>query len=284
MARDPEAPATMPRARVWRPFPQERAEVVGVEDGGEIPLRMYPWFGLSLVRSPGVAMIEARRKVILDRNWIVLIPRFQLFALRHRREDQGAVTLLFAGSHVGGLGLSAQAVLVTDAALGDGVAGLIAQSQRPVLPDEHALTIRSVLERLAMGGMPLGAARPRRICSLLRVREYLRTQVSQPVASEELSRMSGLSETYLIRAFHYEFGLPPHAYHLRVRLAAACELLIRGGAVASVAYECGFADQSHLSRKFKAVYGLTPAAWAAGAAGRNGHGLQGDCRLHQGWP
>ena len=52
-----------------------------------------------------------------------------------------------------------------------------------------------------------------------------------------------------------------------MRLAAACELLSRGLPVASVAYECGFADQSHLSRKFKTVYGLTPAAWATVAAG-----------------
>jgi hypothetical protein len=29
------------------------------------------------------------------------------------------------------------------------------------------------------------------------------------------------------------------------------------------------ADQSHVSRKFKAIYGVTPAAWAAGATGRN---------------
>jgi AraC-like DNA-binding protein len=28
-----------------------------------------------------------------------------------------------------------------------------------------------------------------------------------------------------------------------------------------VANQCGFADQSHLSRKFKEVYGLTPGAW-----------------------
>jgi len=28
-----------------------------------------------------------------------------------------------------------------------------------------------------------------------------------------------------------------------------------------VANECGFADQSHLSRKFKEVYRLTPGAW-----------------------
>jgi AraC-like DNA-binding protein len=204
-----------------------------------------------------VATIEARREVVLDRNSIVLIPRFQLFGLRQPEQDQGALTLLLDGSHLEDLALSSQAVLVTDAALGAGVAALIAGWQRPVRSDEQVPTIRSVLEGLAACGTPLAAARPRRTSSLVRVREYLRAQVSQPVTTEELCRMSGLSEPYLIRAFHYEFGLPPHAYHLRVRLAAACELLTRGRAVASVAYECGFADQSHLSRKFKAVYGLT---------------------------
>jgi AraC-like DNA-binding protein len=93
--------------------------------------------------------------------------------------------------------------------------------------------------------------------------------VGEAISTQDLARMKGLTESHLIRTFHYGFGLPPHAYHLRLRLAAACELLAGGAAVAGVAYECGFADQSHLSRKFKAVYGVTPAAWA-GATGRTG--------------
>jgi AraC-like DNA-binding protein len=40
--------------------------------------------------------------------------------------------------------------------------------------------------------------------------------------------------------------------------------------VSTVAFECGFADQSHLSRNFKAVYGLTPAAWTAAVANGGG--------------
>ncbi len=36
-----------------------------------------------------------------------------------------------------------------------------------------------------------------------------------------------------------------------------------------VAYECGFADQSHLSRRFKECHGLTPGSFQAQfAAGR----------------
>jgi AraC-like DNA-binding protein len=31
--------------------------------------------------------------------------------------------------------------------------------------------------------------------------------------------------------------------------------------LASVALECGFADQSHLTRRFKGAVGVTPAAW-----------------------
>jgi AraC-like DNA-binding protein len=49
---------------------------------------------------------------------------------------------------------------------------------------------------------------------------------------------------------------------MQLRLARASEALASGLSVSTVAYECGFADQSHLSRKFKQAYGLTPAAWA----------------------
>ena len=114
-------------------------------------------------------------------------------------------------------------------------------------------------------------AADRRASPLAPVRTYLKANVNEPVPTEAVARMSGLSESQVIRTFHYDFGLPPHAYHLRVRLAAACELLTRGVAVARVSNECGFADQSHLSRRFKAVYGVTPAAWAAGSAGGRGH-------------
>lgn len=263
-----DAPARVPRARVWRPLPQDLAEVVGVEDcGGDIGPRMHPWFGISLVRSPAVVSLEARRELMINRDSIVLIPGFHLFGLRPRGDaPDPAVTLLLGGSLLEGLSFSTEAALVTDAPLGEEVAALVAQWRRPVRSVEHASTIRSMLERLAAHGTPLDARRPRRIGSLVRVRDYLRAQVDQPVAVEELARLSGLTASYLIRRFHYEYGLPPHAYHLRLRLAAACELLTLGRAIASVAYECGFADQSHLSRQFKAVYGVTPATWAAAAA------------------
>jgi AraC-like DNA-binding protein len=211
-----------------------------------------------------VVTVESRRDVVAERDWTVLIPPFQLHRLRPLDEAaEGAVTLLLGDVHLEGLGPPAQAALVTDPALGEKVATLIAQLQRPVRSAEHATTIRPLLEQLLACSTPLAAGRVRRTSPLAPVRDFLHAHVSEPVPTVELARMIGLTECHLIRAFHYEFGLPPHAYHLRLRLAVACERLTRGLAVASIAYECGFADQSHLSRKLKEVYGVTPAAWAA---------------------
>jgi AraC-like DNA-binding protein len=266
----PNAQARHAKVRVWRPFPREVADIVGVENhGGDIRLRMHPWFGISLFRSPTVVTVESKRDVIADRHSVVLIPPFQLYGLR--AQGEGAVTLLLRGPHLEGLGLPAQAALATDPVLGAQMAGLISRLLPPVVSVEHATTTRSVLEQLLAHSSPLAANRVRRASPLVPVRTYLRTNMSESVPTEDVARMSGLSEHQVIRAFHYEFGLPPHAYHLRVRLASACEMLTRGLPVARVANECGFADQSHLSRRFKSVYGVTPAAWAAGSAGGRGY-------------
>jgi len=269
----PNARARHPKARVWRPFPREVADIVGVEEhGGDLRLRMHPWFAISLVRSPAVVTVESRRDVVAPRHSAVLIPPFHLYGLRPVGEPgQGAVTLLLGGSDLEGRGLPAQAALATDPELGEQLAGLVARLLPPVASVDHATATRSVLQQLLACSSPLAADRARRTSPLDRVRTYLKANVNEPVPGEDVARMSGLSVWQVVRAFHYDFGLPPHAYHLRVRLAAACELLTRGVAIARVANECGFADQSHLNRWFKSVYGVTPATWAAGSGGGHGH-------------
>jgi transcriptional regulator GlxA family with amidase domain len=56
--------------------------------------------------------------------------------------------------------------------------------------------------------------------------------------------------------------MPPHAYQIQVRLLRAKKLLRSGRHPADVAYATGFADQSHFSRHFKRLMGLTPARYA----------------------
>ncbi len=93
-------------------------------------------------------------------------------------------------------------------------------------------------------------------------RDYLETHFDGTVDLAELAAVAGLSRYHLIRVFRRHLGLTPHAYLTDVRVRAAQERLRRGDAAADVAAACGFADQSHLTRAFKARIGVPPAAFA----------------------
>lgn len=83
--------------------------------------------------------------------------------------------------------------------------------------------------------------------------------LSEPVALKDMESITGLSSYALIRQCKRAFGLTPHALLVRQRLSVAAELLRRGTALATVAAETGFCDQSHLSRHFRRVYRMSPA-------------------------
>jgi AraC-like DNA-binding protein len=57
--------------------------------------------------------------------------------------------------------------------------------------------------------------------------------------------------------------MTPHTYLTDCRVRAARRLLARGESVAHAAFACGFSDQSHLTRLFKAHAGLTPGRFRA---------------------
>jgi AraC-like DNA-binding protein len=97
--------------------------------------------------------------------------------------------------------------------------------------------------------------------ALHRVRDYLHSRLDQGVSVQELAVVAGMSRFRLTRQFQRAFGLPLHAYHLHVRLEEARRRLRLGASIARVAADLGFADQSHLHRRFKGVFGTSPGAW-----------------------
>lgn len=264
-----DSPPVGRRARVWRPFPERVADIICLEDvSGDVAPRIHGRFGITLVRSPAFVRVESRASLVPDQNRILLIPQMQLYALRaHGGMGQGPVMLLLGAAELEGLRVPDRPALVSDAECAAQVAALVAGLPLMVGSAESVPISRWMLDRLLARSTPLGCARSRHAYRLVPVRSYLQAHLGQPVQTAALAAMSGLTESHLIRAFHLEFGLPPHAYHLRLRLAVAAELLSHGLSVATAAYECGFADQSHLSRKFKEVYGLTPSVWGMVAAG-----------------
>ena len=77
----------------------------------------------------------------------------------------------------------------------------------------------------------------------------------------DLARAAGLSRVHVSRAFARQFGMPPHAYLNALRLRHARQALLAGQSLADVAAACGFADQSHFTRRFKGSLGVTPGVW-----------------------
>ena len=98
--------------------------------------------------------------------------------------------------------------------------------------------------------------------ALERARECLHDDDAGWIDLDTLSQQAGISRFHLLRAFKARFGLPPHAYQVGLRIAKAQRLLRSGVAPAHVATECGFSDQSHLTRHFKQVLGITPGRFA----------------------
>jgi AraC-like DNA-binding protein len=113
------------------------------------------------------------------------------------------------------------------------------------------------------GGAP-PALRGRGHPGLGRARDFLHAAPpTDDISTADLAVVAGMSRFHLNRAFRLAYGLPPHAYRLQLRLAAAKALLKAGDPPAAVAAALGFADQSHFHRRFRGAFGVTPGQFAA---------------------
>jgi len=93
--------------------------------------------------------------------------------------------------------------------------------------------------------------------------DYIDENITDNISLGQLSTHAGLSPFYFSRLFRQYTGLPPHAYHKQQRIRLAKRLLMKKMPIAQVAAEAGFADQSHLTRHFKQIVGVTPGQYAA---------------------
>jgi AraC-like DNA-binding protein len=95
-------------------------------------------------------------------------------------------------------------------------------------------------------------------------RMLLRSGGTVPIA--ELAKETGWSSRNLAQRFGAETGLSPKAFARVVRfrraLTALCAAGCPGG-LAGVAATCGYYDQAHLAREFRALAGCPPSQWLA---------------------
>lgn len=259
------APYT-PRAATWRPYPLEASDLLCIRSPeGEIGPWMHERFAITVIPSRAVVRLESRRSLHLRSDAVLLVPEQHVYAVRPlERARPIAVTLLLEHPGLNQRRVNDAPSLVTVSELVASTRELMGELAAAERPLTGVSGIGTLVERLVANSVAVTPARTSSVATpLVPVRDYLRARLSESIPTTTLAEMSGLTESHFIRAFHHEFGLPPHAYHIRLRLAHACELLAAGESVSTVAYECGFADQSHLSRKFKEVYKVAPGAWAS---------------------
>jgi AraC-like DNA-binding protein len=94
-----------------------------------------------------------------------------------------------------------------------------------------------------------------------RVLERIEQDLDHPLTLADLAAEAGLGVRQFCRAFRASTGASPHQYVLERRIVRAQKLIAAGGMLAEVALQCGFADQSQLTRSFSRRVGLTPAAY-----------------------
>jgi AraC-like DNA-binding protein len=208
------------------------------------------------------------------------------------RTHPGSIVVLAPDEmHTGGPGtttdgyayraLYADPALLTDGILGTG----LPHFREPLLDDaELAVALRAAHTQLSACPDPLEAESrlPWLLTALARrhstarpapdlivgaagvahaVRDRLADELLTPPSLNALAADFGLSRYQLLRAFRTTMGIPPYAWLAQYRVTRARALLEAGGRPAEVAAQVGFADQAHLTRWFRRVLGVTPAAY-----------------------
>lgn len=93
------------------------------------------------------------------------------------------------------------------------------------------------------------------------VRQYIEDHYSENVSLNDLAAVAKMSAYHMLRVFRSETGLPPYAYLEQVRVNRSRELLRGGISLTDVAFQTGFSDQSHFSRHFKKMTGVSPGQY-----------------------
>jgi AraC-like DNA-binding protein len=71
--------------------------------------------------------------------------------------------------------------------------------------------------------------------------------------------VAGLSIHHFARGFKQSAGMTPHYYLTQKRVERAQDMLANSElSLSEIAYAVGFSDQSHLTRHFRQMLGVTP--------------------------
>jgi AraC family transcriptional regulator len=105
---------------------------------------------------------------------------------------------------------------------------------------------------------------------LQRVIDYIKANLTRDLSILDLATLTGMSESHFSRSFKRSVGIAPYQYLMQQRVERAKQLLAErslakppgtGITISTIALDCGFANQTHLTKVFRQMTGMTPKAY-----------------------
>lgn len=98
--------------------------------------------------------------------------------------------------------------------------------------------------------------------NLIQVLDYINTHLDQNIKVAKLAEIVEMSRYYFDSLFKQSIGISPYQYVLVQRVERAKQLLKQQELlIPDVALACGFANQSHFTKCFRQLIGVTPKAY-----------------------
>jgi AraC family transcriptional regulator len=113
---------------------------------------------------------------------------------------------------------------------------------------------RSLRHAVLRGGLAVPVRR--------RVADFIESHLGDALTLGVLANLACLSEFHFLRQFRTSFGVPPHAWIAARRVDRARSLLRHSALpLQRIADDCGYADLSHFSHRFRAAADCSPSAF-----------------------
>jgi AraC family transcriptional regulator len=97
---------------------------------------------------------------------------------------------------------------------------------------------------------------------LERVIDYMKANLTQDLSILDLATLTNMSESHFSRSFKQSVGIAPYQYLIQQRVERAKQLLKQQViSISDIALDCGFANQTHLTKVFRQITGMTPKAY-----------------------
>jgi len=126
-----------------------------------------------------------------------------------------------------------------------------------------AAMLRSDVDELPMRATPAGpAGHGLAPWQVRKVRAFIDASLDSKIRLQDCASQTRLSANHFSRAFKATFGTTVLDYIHRRRVERSQQLMLTSEQpLSQIALSCGFADQAHYCRVFRAVVGLSPNVW-----------------------